>query len=136
MINEFEQNLIEFHEAYGAVVERAPVAEHPQTVRDLREKLIEEEFIELKDALDDKDVLQICKEGADLLYVVLGTMVSYGIPITEVFREVHASNMSKLGDNGKPIYRKDGKVLKGPNYREADIQKVLSEIDFDKRDRS
>jgi len=71
------------------------------------------------------NVVNLAKELADLLYVVYGTAAAYGIPIDDVYREVHRSNMSKLGPDGKPIYREDGKVLKGPNYTPADIQKVL-----------
>lgn len=63
----------------------------------------------------------LTKEVADLLYVTYGLAVTFGLPIDEVFDRVHASNMSKLDDNGKPIYREDGKVLKGPNYKKPDL---------------
>lgn len=75
----------------------------------------------------DVDLTKVAKELADLLYVVYGTAAAYGIPIDNVFREVHRSNMSKLGEDGKPIYREDGKVLKGPNYSPANIEKVFND---------
>ena len=91
----------------------------------LRENLIEEEFKELKEALDNEDINEICKEGIDLLYVVLGLLVTYGVPVTECFEEVQRSNMSKLDENGRAIYREDGKVLKGPNYSPANLKPII-----------
>lgn len=125
-----EQSIIEFHKAYGLTCEKTPVAYQPDNIRFLREALIDEEYKEFKEALDEQDVEQICKEGIDLLYVVLGTLISYGIPITTVFEEVHRSNMSKLGEDGLPIYRDDGKVLKGPNYLPADIKGILEDSKY------
>ncbi len=83
--------------------------------RALRLSLIEEEFKEVLEEMNTFNKIKLAKELADLLYVVYGTAVSFGIPIDEVFDEVHRSNMSKLVD-GKPLKREDGKVLKGPNY--------------------
>lgn len=68
---------------------------------------------------------KVAKELADLLYVTYGSGDTMDIPMNEVYREVHRSNMSKLGDDGMPVYREDGKVLKGPNYSPADIESVL-----------
>lgn len=84
----------------------------------MRFKLIIEELHEFTDATDKENLL---KELADLLYVVYGYAATYGLPIDEAFKRVHESNMSKLGDDGKPLYRDDGKVLKGPNYKQADL---------------
>lgn len=108
----------------------------------LRANLIKEEFFELLEELgvyldynenikynsekSNRDLNKIAKELSDLLYVLYGTASAFGIPIDHVFREVHRSNMSKLGEDGKPIYREDGKVLKGPNYSPADVEKVLN----------
>lgn len=98
----------------------------------LRLKLIREEFRELSDeildkvndlALDNHD--KMLKEAVDLLYVTYGFIEFMGYPAYAAFNEVHSSNMSKMGEDGKPIRRPDGKVLKGPNYREANIQAVL-----------
>lgn len=92
----------------------------------LRLKLIDEEFKEVIEAFQQKDRVQIAKELTDLLYVVYGAGDVFGLDLDECFRLVHESNMSKLGEDGKPIYREDGKVLKGPNYKPADLTKVVS----------
>lgn len=93
-----------------------------QALRDLRAKLIEEEFNEAMDEIYDPepDKKRLAKELADLLYVTYGAADAFGIPIDTVFREVHRSNMSKLVD-GKVVKNKDGKVMKGPNYSPADL---------------
>ena len=118
------QKVREFHQAYGM-----PVGEYPQDLSDnrktLRKVLIDEEREEVFEAMDEKDLAHTAKELADLLYVTYGTAVEMGIDLDAVFDEVHRSNMSKLGEDGRPIYRHDGKVLKGPNYREADVESVL-----------
>jgi predicted HAD superfamily Cof-like phosphohydrolase len=75
----------------------------------------------------DGDVAKLAKEMADMLYVIYGTFDLLGLPADKVFNEVHRSNMSKLGPDGLPVLRSDGKVLKGPNYSEADIEAVLSQ---------
>jgi predicted HAD superfamily Cof-like phosphohydrolase len=75
------------------------------------------------EAIDPK---KLTKELADLLYIVYGTAVTFGLPLEEVFTEVHRSNMSKLGADGKPLYRADGKVLKGPNYQEPDLDRYFT----------
>ena len=80
----------------------------------LREKLISEEVNEV---LNAESWENLTKELADLLSVTIGFAVTFGLPLCEVFERVHQSNMSKLGEDGKPIYREDGKVLKGPNYQ-------------------
>jgi predicted HAD superfamily Cof-like phosphohydrolase len=89
-----------------------------------------EETSEALEELDaepnDVDKIKLTKELADVLYVVIGTAVAFGLPLEKAFKEVHRSNMSKLGADGKPILREDGKVLKGPNYSEADIGQFLS----------
>lgn len=85
---------------------------------ELRRELVMEEANEVRTAESPEE---LTKELADLLYVVYGFAVTFGLPIDEVFERVHRSNMSKLGDDGKPIYREDGKVLKGPNYQPPDL---------------
>jgi predicted HAD superfamily Cof-like phosphohydrolase len=77
------------------------------------------------DALKSDDIENLAKELCDLIYVILGTAISYGIPLDKCFDEVHKSNMSKLDENGKPLYREDGKILKSKLYRTADIKSVL-----------
>lgn len=114
----------EFHEVYGH-----PIADKPQFVKGerlgLRLALIEEEWAEILEAIENGDLANFAKELADLIYVVNGFALEAGIDLDRVFAEVHRSNMSKLGADGKPIYREDGKVLKGPNYSEADVESVL-----------
>lgn len=133
----------EFHDVFS----RTPRVDKPTEISDesrlLRYNLIKEEFIETAAELGylpeikeqtifncyghpgKVDISKLAKELADLLYVVYGTADVYGIPMDDVFREVHESNMSKLDDNGKVLRRDDGKVLKGPNYRPPDIAKLL-----------
>ena len=95
----------------------------------LRKSLIEEETKEVVEELekDEVDMQALAKELADLLYVTYGTIVSFGLQqyMEDVFDEVHASNMSKLGRDGKPIHREDGKALKGPDYFKADMTKIF-----------
>lgn len=99
-----------------------------------RMTLVNEEFREvmdeLLDILNDKgDFMRLAKELADLLYVIYGTADSLSIPLEKVFEAVHESNMSKLGDDGKPLFRHDGKILKGPNYKQPDFSKVFGVSD-------
>lgn len=119
----------EFHRVFGLDLRDAPAinADTDDGLIKLRLSLMEEELAEVKEAIMEHDLLSMAKELADLLYVVYGTAAVFGIPIDDVFAEVHRSNMSKLGESGKPLYREDGKVLKGPNYKEADISSVLKE---------
>lgn len=93
---------------------------------EFRLRLIEEEFREVQDELLDAmngkgDVMKVAKELADLKYVIYGTETLLDLPSDAIFAEVHRSNMSKLGADGNPVRRSDGKVLKGPNYSEADL---------------
>jgi len=91
----------------------------------LRRKLLKEEVEEYFEGEDKDDLENVAKELADIIYIVCGTAVSYGIPLDRVFDEVHRSNLSKLGDDGKPLRREDGKILKGPNYSPPNIKKIL-----------
>lgn len=106
----------------------------------LRNKLVFEEYEELKDELaaaitdiqlegkiSNKTKARIAKELADLQYVISGMAVALGIPLQVAFVRVHKSNLSKLGEDGKPIYRADGKVLKGPNYVPPDMESLFDE---------
>jgi predicted HAD superfamily Cof-like phosphohydrolase len=92
----------------------------------LRLDLIDEECRELKDAVEAKDIVEVADALTDLLYVVYGAGHAFGINLDLAFNNVHASNMSKLGEDGKPIYREDGKVLKGPNYFPPKIKRALT----------
>lgn len=113
----------EFHETYGL-----PVQEIPEIVDrrvGLRLSLIDEERSELQDALRDSDIVEVADALGDLVYVVYGMALEFGIPLDKVIDEIHRSNMSKLGEDGEPIYRDDGKVLKGPHFTQPDIANVL-----------
>ena len=115
------QSMVErFHRLFDIVVQQTPGDVDDRT-RALRERLIQEEFEELKEAMDKRDLAAIAKELADLLYVVYGTAVSYGIDMGPVFREVHRSNMSKIGG----YKREDGKWVKPPTYSRAAIEPIL-----------
>lgn len=82
-------------------------------------------FIDLRQQPSNNLKAALTKELADILYVVYGFGLTFGLPLQEVFEEVHHSNMSKLGEDGKPIYREDGKVLKGPNYQPPELEKYF-----------
>lgn len=115
-----------FHKTYKLNVGEFPAL--PDTAeRDLRINLLKEEWSEYLEGEMKDDLVNISKELCDMLYIIYGTAVSYGIPMDAVFAEVQRSNMSKLGEDGKPIFREDGKVLKGPNYSPANIQKVIDD---------
>ena len=116
--------LWEFHTTYGAAASNVPTIVDDETF-ELRKKLIEEEYKEFLEGHENRDIVEVADALADLAYVVIGTAVSYGIPLDVVFDEVHRSNMSKLGEDGKPIYREDGKVLKGPNYFKPNIKSII-----------
>jgi predicted HAD superfamily Cof-like phosphohydrolase len=117
-----EQRMVaEFHETFDIAVETAPRVPDEAT-RSLRVRLIQEEFDELQAALGQRDAAAVAKELADLLYVVYGTAVSCGIDMEPVFREVHRSNMSKIGGHK----RADGKWVKPPTYSPARIEPILA----------
>jgi len=111
-----------FHRTFDILVHPSPTVVDEQT-RELRIRLIQEEFEELKEALVRGDLESISKELADLLYVVYGTAVSHGIDLDPVFREVHRSNMSKVGG----YKREDGKWVKPATYSPACIEPILAE---------
>jgi predicted HAD superfamily Cof-like phosphohydrolase len=118
-----EQVMVEtFHRTFDIVVNSVPTVVDGRT-RELRVKLIQEELDELKEALAAEDLSAIAKEMADLLYVVYGTAVSYGIDMDPVFREVHRSNMSKVGG----YKREDGKWVKPATYSPARIEPIVAE---------
>ena len=118
-----EQAMVKaFHRTFEIVANPVPTVIDGRT-RELRVKLIQEEFDELKEALAAEDLSSIAKEMADLLYVVYGTAVSYGIDMDPVFREVHRSNMSKVGG----YKREDGKWVKPATYSPALIDPIVAE---------
>ena len=109
------------------------VVEKPQwpqdQVKKLRLDLIQEELEELEDACEKGTLIDVADALTDILYVVYGAGHSFGIDLDKCFDEVHQSNMSKLDTNGKPLYNKEGKVIKGPRFKIPNLEKVLYERD-------
>ena len=97
-----------------------------EKINQLRLNLIEEELDELKEAMHNKDLLEVADALTDILYVTYGAGHAFGINLDKCFDEVQNSNMSKLGENGEPIYNESGKVMKGPNYFKPDLSKFVS----------
>ena len=120
----------EFMTVFGQEVKEEPKFPNDNTVN-ARIDLIHEEFDELKQAIysdkarNEGTLVAIADALTDILYVTYGMAHSFGIDIDECFRTVHVSNMSKLDEDGKPIYRDDGKVLKGPNYRPPNLKEIM-----------
>lgn len=114
----------DFMESFGQDVNDEPTLRDSQT-QQLRYDLIDEELEELKMAFDNDDVVEIADALTDLLYVVYGAGHAFGIDLDDCFLEVHESNMSKLGKDGRPIYRDDGKVLKGPDFFQPNLKEIL-----------
>ena len=101
-------------------------AEFPdEKIQNLRVSLIEEELSELKEAIKNKDIKEVADALTDILYVTYGAGHAFGIDLDQCFDEVQRSNMSKLDENGKPIFNEHGKVLKGPNYFKPNLEKFV-----------
>ena len=118
----------EFHEAFGLGVEQSPVAHLSVQKLKLRFDLMDEENKEYLEAAENNDLIEVADALGDMLYILCGTILEHGMQhkIEEVFNEIQRSNMSKLGADGKPIYREDGKVMKGPNYFKPNIENILN----------
>ena len=116
----------EFMEVFGQEIKEKPEWPDGETM-ELRIDLIEEELGEFKDAILSADgtLVDIADALSDLLYVVYGAGHSFGLDLDACFKEVHRSNMSKLDERGNPIYREDGKVLKGPDFTEPDLESMI-----------
>ena len=116
-----------FHEAFKIGYRSSPQADLGLEKNMLRYKLMREENEEYLEAANDNDLVEVADALGDMLYILCGTIIEHGLQhkIEEVFNEIQRSNMSKLGENGEPIYREDGKVLKGPNYFKPDIKAIL-----------
>ena len=117
----------EFHNAFGIDSADSPIVSIPQQTVLLRHNLMKEENDEYIEAAQNNDLVEVADALGDMLYILCGTILTHGLQhkITEVFNEIQRSNMSKLGADGKPIYREDGKVLKGPNYFKPNIASIL-----------
>ena len=118
------QKVKNFMETFGQEVKSRPsLSSHK--INALRYNLIKEELDEFKQALDKKDLLEVADALTDILYVTYGAGHAFGINLDACFEEVQNSNMSKLGEDGKPIFNDQGKVMKGPNYFKPDLSKFI-----------
>ena len=117
----------EFHTAFKIGHSDSPRADLGETKNTLRYNLMKEENEEYLEAVQNNDLVETADALGDMLYILCGTMLEHGLQhkIEEVFDEIQRSNMSKLDHDGKPIYREDGKVLKGPNYFKPSFEEIL-----------
>ena len=114
-----------FMKTFGQEVKTKP-SFSTDKINKLRLDLIKEELSELTEAMNNKDLLEVADALTDILYVTYGAGHAFGIDLDKCFDEVQNSNMSKLGENGEPIYNESGKVMKGPNYFKPDLSKFVS----------
>ena len=114
-----------FMETFGQEVKTSP-SFSTDKINSLRYDLIKEELEELKEAMENRDLLEVADALTDILYVTYGAGHAFGIDLDKCFEEVQSSNMSKLGEDGKPIYNESGKVLKGPKYYKPDLTKFIN----------
>ncbi|WP_375238942.1 hypothetical protein [Aurantibacter sp.] len=116
-----------FHTAFKIGHRETPKADLGKAKNTLRFDLMKEENEEYMEAAQNNDLVEVADALGDMLYILCGTIIEHGLQhkIEDVFNEIQKSNMSKLGENGEPIYREDGKVLKGPNYFKPNIKSIL-----------
>lgn len=128
-------NLVkEFHETYLVPIRTSPDLNVPE--KELRYELIREELEELRHALDNDDLTEVFDALLDIIWVAYGAILAFGLPYEEGINEVARSNRSKLGEDGKPIYREsDNKVLKGPNFSPPDLESIIHAAQNDSRGR-
>ncbi len=117
----------QFHESFKLGIKHEPTANLGEAKNKLRYDLMAEENDEYFEAAQDGDLVEVADALGDMLYILCGTILEHGMQykIEEVFNEIQRSNMSKLGADGKPIYREDGKVMKGPSYFKPNIKEIL-----------
>ena len=129
MLNKPITDVTSFHDAYGLGIEHKPTADIPDHVSKLRFNLMKEENEEYLNAAREGDLVEVGDALGDMLYILCGTIISHGFQdkIEAIFNEIQRSNMSKLDEKGKPIYREDGKVMKGPNYFQPNLKKILDQ---------
>jgi predicted HAD superfamily Cof-like phosphohydrolase len=120
------KQVLEFYDAFGH-----PKADSPRYIPTyrmiMRHNILNEEVCELLDAGVKGDLAEVGDAITDCFYILIGTAIEFGVAhkLTAMFDEVHKSNMSKLGEDGKPIYREDGKVMKGPNYKKPNLKDII-----------
>tara|TARA_B110000444_G_C18758317_1_gene556253 strand:+ start:15 stop:386 length:372 start_codon:yes stop_codon:yes gene_type:complete len=113
-----------FMKTFGQEVKDKP-SFSSEKINNLRYNLIKEELDELKEALSQKDLLEVADALTDILYVTYGAGHAFGLDLDKCFEEVQQSNMSKLDEQGKPIYNEEGKVMKGPKYFKPNLSKFI-----------
>ena len=118
------ENVRIFMKIYGQEIKTKPLIPKESVVQ-LRYNLIKEELDELQKALQQKDLLEVADALTDILYVTYGAGHAFGIDLDKCFAEVQRSNMSKLGDDGQPIFNEHGKVMKGPNYSKPNLKQFI-----------
>ena len=118
----------DFHDTFGLNYNDSPTDDLGKKIIELRFNLMKEENEEYIEAAINKDIVEVADALGDMLYILCGTIIEHGMSdiIEDVFDEIQKSNMSKLGADGKPIYREDGKVMKGPNYFKPNYSKFFS----------
>ncbi len=118
----------QFHDTYKIGYSNDPIADLGPEKNKLRFKLMSEENEEYLDASNNNDMIEVADALGDMLYILCGTIIEHGMQdiIEPVFDEIQKSNMSKLGEDGNPIFREDGKVMKGPNYFKPDFKKFFN----------
>ena len=118
----------EFHTAFEIGYSEIPKADLGESKNMLRFNLMKEENEEYLEAVQNNDLVEVADALGDMMYILCGTIIEHGLQhiIEDVFDEIQRSNMSKLDQDGKPIYREDGKVMKGPNYFKPDFSKIIA----------
>ena len=129
MIKKLVEAVTAFHHAFGLNVSTNPTVDLPEEIKKLRYNLMKEENEEYLEAIKNDDLVEVADALGDMLYILCGTIISHGLQdkMEYIFDEIQRSNMSKLDTNGRPIYRDDGKVMKGPNYFKPNIAAILKE---------
>jgi len=127
MLNKPISAVTSFHKAYGLGVEDKPTVALHDSISTLRFNLMKEENEEYLEAAKEGDLIEVGDALGDMLYILCGTIIAHGFQdkMEAIFDEIQKSNMSKLDENGKPIYREDGKVMKGPNYFKPNLRKII-----------
>jgi predicted HAD superfamily Cof-like phosphohydrolase len=129
MLNKPIEAVTLFHQAYGLGIENKPTSSLNEATTTLRFNLMKEENEEYLEAAKEGNLVEVGDALGDMLYILCGTIISHGFQdkMEAIFDEIQRSNMSKLGEDGKPIYRDDGKVLKGPNYFKPNLKAIIEE---------
>ena len=122
------ESVKKFHNTYKLGYSETPLANLGKSKNKLRFSLMSEENEEYLEAANNDDIIEVADALGDMLYILCGTIIEHGMQdiIEDVFDEIQRSNMSKLGDDGEPIFREDGKVLKGPNYFKPNFKKFFN----------